>query len=74
MTGWVCLTTTSSVVGQARKSPQHDKPHYVQFSTFALSPDKRTVYEMTLYRLASRYDSDRAVLDQILKSWKYTGR
>ena len=27
MTGWVCLTTTSFVDGQVRKSPQHDRPH-----------------------------------------------
>src|SRR5260370_13940221 len=27
MTGWVCLTTTSSVDGQMRKSFQHDRPH-----------------------------------------------
>src|ERR1039458_8861758 len=27
MVGWVCLTTTSSVDGQVRKSPQHDRPH-----------------------------------------------
>jgi RNA-directed DNA polymerase len=27
MTGWVCLTTTSSVDGQVRKLPQHDRPH-----------------------------------------------
>jgi hypothetical protein len=47
---------------------------YVQFSTFVLSPDKGMVYEVTLHALASRYDHDRAVLDQILKSWKYAGR
>lgn len=47
---------------------------YVQFSTFVLSPDKGTVYEVTLHALASRYDHDRPVLDRILKSWKYTGR
>jgi hypothetical protein len=27
MTGWDCLTTTGSFDGQARKSPQHDRPH-----------------------------------------------
>src|SRR5713101_1219394 len=27
MIGWVCLTTTSSVDGQVRKSPQYDRPH-----------------------------------------------
>src|ERR1035437_1799528 len=27
MTGWVCLTTTSFVDGQARKLPQQDRPH-----------------------------------------------
>jgi RNA-directed DNA polymerase len=27
MAGWDCLTITSFVDGQARKSPQHDRPH-----------------------------------------------
>src|SRR5437660_9301763 len=27
MSGWGCLTTTSSVDGQVRKSPRHDRPH-----------------------------------------------
>ena len=27
MIGWVCSTTTSSVDGQLRKSPQHNRPH-----------------------------------------------
>jgi hypothetical protein len=26
-TGWVCLTNTSCVDGQVRKSPRHDRPH-----------------------------------------------
>lgn len=49
---------------------------YVQDSTFALGPNssKEPVYEVTLRCLASRYEKDRAVLDQILKLWKYTGR
>jgi hypothetical protein len=47
---------------------------YVQFSTFALSPDKGTVYEISLHTSVSRYERDRGVLERFLKSWKYTGR
>jgi hypothetical protein len=43
------------------------------FSTIALSPDKGMVYEAILHAPASRFDHDRAVLDGLLKSWKYIG-
>ncbi len=43
---------------------------YVLASTRALSPDKEFDYEVALYSPANRYESDRAVLNRILKSWK----
>jgi hypothetical protein len=46
---------------------------YVQDSTFAIAPGKSPLYEVTLLSLTSRYERDRRVLDQILRSWKYTG-
>ena len=48
------------------------KERFVKASMFALSPDKSTVYEVTLYAVAGRYDHERAVLDRVLNSWKYT--
>jgi len=49
------------------------KVRYVKYSVFALSPDKRFLYEVTLYSLASRYKESRVVLDKLLKSWSYIG-
>lgn len=43
---------------------------HIQSSIMALSPDKSSFYEIKLYSPANRYESDRAVLDQIIKSWK----
>jgi hypothetical protein len=60
------LVTTYTCAGSADR--------YVQASAFALSPDNDNLYEVTLYSNADRYDLDRAVLDEILKSWKYTGQ
>ncbi|MGA3327821.1 MAG: hypothetical protein ABSF45_25455 [Terriglobia bacterium] len=45
----------------------------VWFSTIALSPDKLMAYEVTLHTLASRFDHDHAVLNQLVGSWKYIG-
>ncbi len=47
---------------------------YVTDATFALSPDRSPIFEVTLYTSANRFGGDRPVLDQILKSWKYIGR
>lgn len=47
---------------------------YTLAAMFALSPRKGTAFEVTLYCLASGYPRDRAVLDEILRSWKYIGR
>ncbi|MEK6289488.1 MAG: hypothetical protein AABO57_27555 [Acidobacteriota bacterium] len=43
---------------------------YVLSSIMALSPDKRFIYELELYSPANRYESDRPVLNRIIKSWK----
>ena len=43
---------------------------HIKSSIMALSPDKRFLYELELYSPADRYESDRAVLDRIIKSWK----
>lgn len=43
---------------------------YTQSSIMALSPDKRFLYTLELYSSANRYGSDRAVLDELIKSWK----
>jgi hypothetical protein len=43
---------------------------HIKSSITALSPDKRFLYELELYSPADRYESDRAVLDRIIKSWK----
>jgi hypothetical protein len=45
---------------------------HIESSLFALSPDKRFLYTLELYSPADRYESDRAVLDEIIKSWKKT--
>ena len=47
------------------------KGPFVMGSAFVLSPKRDMVYELTLYALADRYEGDRAVLDQIIKSWRY---
>jgi hypothetical protein len=47
---------------------------YVRSSTFALSPRKGWLYEVTLYSPSGRYERDQRVLDQILQSWKYAGK
>lgn len=47
---------------------------YKQGSAVALSPDRSALYEISLYAPADRYESDRAVLNGILTSWKYVGQ
>jgi hypothetical protein len=42
---------------------------YMLSSVMALSSDKRFIYALELYSPANRYESDRAVLNRILKSW-----
>lgn len=46
---------------------------FVKASSLALSPDKRTVYEVTLYAAANRYRDNRALFNQLLRTWRYTG-
>ncbi len=42
-------------------------------SAVAISPDRGTVYEVTLYAHADRFGRDRAVFDALVKSWRYLG-
>jgi hypothetical protein len=43
---------------------------YIRSSITALSVDKSFLYELEIYSPAKRYERDRPVLDQIIKSWK----
>ena len=43
-------------------------------STFALSPMRDLEFQVALSSLADRFARDRAVLDQLLKTWIYVGR
>jgi hypothetical protein len=47
---------------------------YVQISTIALSPGMAWLYEVALYAKADHFRRDAMMLDEVLKSWKYTGR
>ena len=47
---------------------------YVQAATFALSPKKDTLFEVTLYDAEDQYSRDRSTLESILRSWRYVGR
>ena len=44
----------------------------IESSVMALSANKEFIYELVMYSPADRYENDRAVLDQIMKSWKIT--
>lgn len=46
---------------------------YVRASLVAISPDKSNLYEVTLYARSDRFEQDRAVLDELAKSWKHLG-
>ncbi len=48
------------------------KDRFVRDSTIALK-GQLWVYEVTLYSRAERFDRDAAVMNEVLKSWKYTG-
>jgi len=60
------LVVTYTCPGSARR--------YTMAAVFGLGPAKSPVFEVSLDSPASRYRRDRVVLDQLLKSWKYTGR
>lgn len=47
---------------------------HILSSIKALSPDKRFLYTLEIYSPTNRYERDRAVLDQIIKSWRMTSR
>jgi hypothetical protein len=44
---------------------------YVVASTFAISPDKSQLYEVSLYSHEGHFEQDKAVLDAIVKSWRH---
>lgn len=46
----------------------------VKSSIMALSPKNGFLYTLELYSHANRYESDRAALDEIVKSWEMTSR
>ncbi len=43
---------------------------YVRTSVIAISSDKSTLYEITLYAHSDRFEHDSTVLDALVKSWK----
>lgn len=45
---------------------------HVKSSIMAISPDKGFLYKIELYSPGDQYESRRAVLDQVIKSWKMT--
>ena len=47
---------------------------HIRSSVIGLSADKEFLYEVELHSSASRNESDRAVLDQLVKSWKTLSR
>lgn len=47
---------------------------HIRSTIVALSADKGFLYELEIYSPASRYERDRAVLYQIIKSWKLLSR
>jgi hypothetical protein len=49
--------------------PRSEDRH-IRSSIIALSPDRRFIYELDLYSPVNRYERNRAVLNQMLESWK----
>jgi hypothetical protein len=47
---------------------------YIESFVVAISPDKRNLYEITLYSRPDRFERDRAVLDALVESWKQLGQ
>jgi len=43
---------------------------HIRSSVTALSADKESIYQVELHTPANRSESDRAVLDQLIKSWR----
>lgn len=64
------LGTLNAVRLELIYSCQGSADRYRLSSIFALSPSKGVLYTLEIYSPADRYDSDRAVLDRIMKSWK----
>jgi hypothetical protein len=57
------LIATYTCPGSAKK--------YVMSSMVTISPDKSTLYEVTLYSHADVFERDRPTFDAVVKSWKY---
>jgi hypothetical protein len=57
------LTATYECPGSDRK--------YVMSSVVAISPDRSTLYQVTIYSYADRFDRDKPTFDAVVKSWKY---
>lgn len=64
------LGTLEAVLLVAVYTCPGSETRHIKSSIMALSPDKSSFYELELYSPADRYESDRVVLDQIIKSWK----
>lgn len=64
------LGTLNAVILEVIYSCPRSADRHIRSSIIALSPDKRFLYTLELYSPANRYESDRIVLDQIIKSWK----
>jgi hypothetical protein len=46
---------------------------FVDDSTVAVSPDGRFLFQIRLQTTGARYQKDRAVLEKMLRSWRFIG-
>lgn len=60
------LTMTYTCPGSAKR--------FVRVSIFAFSPARGFAYEVALYSRARDYQRNRTVFDQMVRTWRYTGR
>jgi hypothetical protein len=44
---------------------------YVMSSMVAISPDQSTLYEVTIYSHADRFERDQPIFNAVVKSWRY---
>jgi len=68
------IDTLPGVFLVANYTCQNSPAKFVVGSVFAISPNKTYVYQLSLYATGDQFGKDRAVLDQILKSWRYMPR
>jgi hypothetical protein len=57
------LTATYMCPGSTKK--------YVMSLMVVISPNKSTLYQVTIYSHAERFERDRPIFDAVVKSWKY---